>query len=112
MRLYPKGDGVLFTNLGVMYLALDNNDVAIEWLTKALDVNTSDIEVHPSLAMAYSNKGDVANAALHAAAYKPIAAKYGYKGIDDSLPAANSPPAFLKYYRERYVPEWKRAGLP
>jgi adenylate cyclase len=112
LGLYPKGDGVLFTNLGVMYLALGNNDVAIEWLTKALDVNTSDLEVHPALAMAYSNKGDATNAALHAAAYKQIAAKYGYKGIDDNLPAVNSPPALLKYYRERYVPEWKKAGLP
>jgi TolB-like protein/tetratricopeptide (TPR) repeat protein len=112
LDLYPHGDDVLFTNLGAVYLALGDNDTAIEWLTKALDANTPDVEVHPALAMAYANKGDMKNAAVHAAAYRQISAKYGYKGIDDSLPGPDSPPAVLKYYRERFVPEWKRAGLP
>ena len=112
LELHPKGDDTLFANLGVMYLTLGDNDAAIEWLTKALDANTPDVEVHPSLAMAYTNKGDKKNAALHAEAYRQIAAKYGYKGIDESPLPADPPPAFLKYYRERYVPEWKRAGLP
>jgi tetratricopeptide (TPR) repeat protein len=112
LDLYPRGDDFLFTNLGAVYLALGDNDAAIEWLTKGLDANTADEEVHPALAMAYSNKGDKKNAALHAAAYRQVAAKLGWKGIDDNLPSADSPPALLKYYRERLVPEWKKAGLP
>lgn len=112
LELSPKGNDFLYVNLGAVYLALGDNDTAIEWLNKVFDANSPDVELHSTLAMAYSNKGDKKNAAIHAAAYRQIAAQYGYKGIDDNLPAADSPPALLKYYRERYVPEWKKAGLP
>jgi tetratricopeptide (TPR) repeat protein len=112
LEIEPQGDDILFANLGVMYLQLGDNDSAIAWLNKSLDANTPDIEVHSSLAMAYSNKDDGRNASIHVKAYREIAKKYGLKGVDDNLPAADWTPAALKYYRERYVPEWKKAGLP
>ncbi|MGZ3257419.1 MAG: tetratricopeptide repeat protein, partial [Croceibacterium sp.] len=58
LSLYPKGNEFIFDNLGLAYLALGNNDAAIEWLLKAVDLNTEIWDVYSGLAMAYSNKGD------------------------------------------------------
>ncbi|MEO6363104.1 MAG: tetratricopeptide repeat protein [Caldimonas sp.] len=112
LSVYPKGNEFIFDNLGLAYLALGRNDAAIEWLLKAVDLNTEILEVYSGLAMAYSGKGDTRNAARYVDEYRKRASTQGAKGIDSDAPSAQSPPAFLKYYRERFLPEWKKAGLP
>lgn len=62
--------------------------------------------------MAYSNKGDTANAAIHAAEYRRRATAAGSIGIDAEVLPPGSPAAYVKYWNEHYVPEWKKAGLP
>ncbi|MGZ3269227.1 MAG: tetratricopeptide repeat protein [Croceibacterium sp.] len=112
LSLYPKGNEFIFDNLGLAYLALGNNDAAIEWLLKAVDLNTEIWDVYSGLAMAYSNKGDRQSAARYVAEYQKRATAQGFKGIESNAPSPGSPPAYLKYYHERLLPQWKKAGLP
>ena len=112
LSVYPKGNEFIFDNLGLAYLALGNNDGAIEWLLKAADLNTQIWEVYSGLAMAYANKGDKQTAARYVAEYQKRATAQGFKGIESNPPSPGSPPAFLKYHYEQYVPEWRKAGLP
>jgi TolB-like protein len=58
LALYPKGNEFIFDLFGSAYLALGNNDAAIESLLKAVDLNTEILDVYSGLAMAYSKKGD------------------------------------------------------
>ena len=112
LSLYPKGRETIFANLGMAYLQLGDNDAAIDWLLKTVDLNTQLLDMYSGLAMAYSNKGDTGNASRYVAEYKKRASAQGVKGIESNPPSPGSPPAFLKYYHDRLVPEWKKAGLP
>ena len=112
LAVYPRGNEFIFNNLGLSYLALGNNDAAIEWLLKAVDLNTEIPDVYSGLAMAYSNKGDRPGASRWVAEFRKRAAAQGFKGIDSNAPSPGSPPAYLKHYYDRFLPEWKKAGLP
>ena len=112
LSLYPKGNEFIFANLGSAYLQLGSNDAAIEWLLKAVDLNTELSEVYSGLAMAYSNKGDRQSASRYVAEYQKRATAQGFTGIESNAPSPGSPPAFLKYYHDHFLPEWKKAGLP
>ena len=109
---YPKGNEFIFDNLGLAYLALGSDDAAIEWLLKAVDLNTGIPDVYSGLAMAYSNKGDKQSASRYVAEYQKRATAQGFKGIESNAPQPGSPPAFLKYYYDHFLPQWKKAGLP
>ena len=112
LALYPKGSDLMLGNLGRAYLMLGDNDAAIEWGLKLADVNPELFINHAYLAMAYSNKGDTTNAAIYAAEYRRRATVAGSKGIDAEVLSPGTPAAYVKYWNERYVPEWKKAGLP
>jgi len=112
LSLYPKGRETVFGNLGSAYLELGDNDAAIDWLLKAVDMNTQLLDIYSGLAMAYSNKGDTRNASRYVAEYHKRASAQGVKGIESNAPSPGSPPAVLKYYHDRLLPEWKKAGLP
>ena len=112
LSLYPKGKETVFGNLGNAYLELGDNDAAIDWLLKTVDLNSETLDTYSGLAMAYSNKGDTRNASRYVAEYRKRASARGVKGIESKAPSPGSPPAFLKYYHDRLLPEWKKAGLP
>lgn len=112
LALYPKGRETIFTNLGMAYLQLGDNDAAIEWLLKTIDLNTELLDVYSGLAMAYSNKGDTQKAARYVAEYRKRATAQGVKGLESNAPSPASPPAAQRYYRDRLLPDWKKAGLP
>jgi tetratricopeptide (TPR) repeat protein len=112
LSVYPKGNEFIFANLGLAHLALGNNDAAVEWLHKAVDVNTEISDVYSGLAMAYSNLGNRQSASRYVAEFLKRATVQELKGIDSNPPSLKSAPAFLKHYRDRLVPEWKKAGLP
>jgi hypothetical protein len=42
----------------------------------------------------------------------PVAFEIRPLGIDSNLPFSEAPEAVKKFYRERYVAEWKKAGRP
>lgn len=112
LSLYPKGDDSLFDNLGSAYLAVGNDDAAIMWLSKAMDMGSQLPDACANLAIAYSNKGDLAKARQYVATFKSIAATTGYRGIDSDPLSSQAPEAMKTYYYGRYVAEWKKAGLP
>jgi adenylate cyclase len=112
LSLYPKGRETIFANLGLSYLQLGDNDAAIEWLLKTVDMNTELLDMYSGLAMAYSNKGDRRSASRYADEYKKRAFAQGVKGIESDPLSPGSAPAYLKYYHDRLLPEWKKAGLP
>jgi TolB-like protein len=112
LAINPKGNPTLFGNLSGAHLMLGDNDAAIKWGLKAVDADTEHTGTYASLAMAYSNKGDAANAAVHAAEYRRRAAADGRKDLGPTVPKPGTPAAYVKYWNERYVPEWKKAGLP
>lgn len=110
LNLYPKGTDTLFGSLGRAYLMLGDDDAAIEWSLKAADTNTELFDHYAYLAMAYANKGDMVNARHNAMEYKRLA--IGYEGIYAQKLQTGTPVAYLDYYHNRYVPQWKKAGLP
>ena len=112
LSLYPKGRETIFANLGSAYLELGDNDAAIDWLLKTVDLNTELSEIYSGLAMAYSNKGDTQNASRYVAEYQKRAFAQSVKGIENRAPSPGDPPAYVKYYHDRLLPEWKKAGLP
>jgi len=112
LSLYPKGRETIFANLGMAYLQLGDNDAAIDWLLKTVDLNTELLDMYSGLAMAYSNKGDAEKAARYVAEYKKRASAQGVKGIESNAPPLGSPPAVLKYHHDHLLPDWKKAGLP
>jgi hypothetical protein len=61
--------------------------------------------------MAYANLGQVEKATRYTNEYRQRAAEFGQKGGVEKLDGTESP-AYAKYYNERYLPEWRKAGLP
>lgn len=112
LAVYPKGADVIFDNLGSAYLEIGNNDAAIHWLLKAIDTGTQLPDAYANLAIAYSNSGDALKSREYVSQYKKLVAITGYKSIDENPLPPQAPEALKKYYRERFVPEWKKAGLP
>jgi len=111
LALYPKGSDTIFVGLARCYLMLGDNAAAIEWGQRAVDMGATLPTVFARLAMAYSNLGQMDKAAQYANEYKQRVAQPGQKRGPGKLDGDESP-AWVKYYNERYLPEWRKAGLP
>jgi tetratricopeptide (TPR) repeat protein len=111
LALYPKGSDVIFFNLSRGYLMLGDNAAAIEWGQRGVDIGSTFPHSFAFLAMASANLGQTDKAARYVNEYKRRVAELGQKGGLDKLDGSESA-TFLKYYNERYVPEWRKAGLP
>lgn len=111
LELYPKGSAHVFAALGAARFALGEDDAAIGWLLKALDLNFENLDIFSYLAMAYANKGDVAKSATYVEEYRKRAASAGVQG-PRFKPGPHGPPAYVAYFHDKLLPDWKRAGLP
>jgi tetratricopeptide (TPR) repeat protein len=111
LELDPKGSAHLFAALGAANFALGENDVAIDWLLKALELNFENLDIFSYLAMAYANKGDVTKSATFAEQYRRRAEVAGVKGPRVNRPRPNSPAAYVSYFYDKLLPDWERAGL-
>jgi tetratricopeptide (TPR) repeat protein len=111
LALYPKGSDVLFGNLSRCYLMLGDNAAAIEWGQRALDSGSTFYYVYSKLAMAYANLGRMDMARQYADKYKQRVGELGVTANIYKLNGSESP-AFVKYYNEHILPEWRNAGLP
>jgi adenylate cyclase len=101
---------VVLSNMGVAYFMLGDNDAAIEWLQKSLEVNPGLNYTYPYLAMAYALKGQDANARAIVADYRrlePGATLSGWVKDASSYPAAQK-----EWIENKFVPAWRKAGLP
>jgi predicted Zn-dependent protease len=112
LELDPKGSAQRFAVLGAATFALGENDAAIDWLLKALDLNFENLDIFSYLAMAYANKGDVTRSAAFAEQYRRRAEVAGVKGPRVNKPRPGSPAAYVSFFHEKLLPDWERAGLP
>jgi len=112
MDLNPKGSAHVFAAMGAANFALGENDAAIDWLLKALDLNFENPDTFSHLAMAYAKKGDVTRSAAFAERYRRRAEVEGVKGPRVNKPRPGSPAAYVSYFYDKLLPDWERAGLP
>lgn len=112
LDLDPKGSAHLFAALGAANFALGENDAAIDWLLKALDLNFENLDIFSNLAMAYANTGDVAKSGTFAEQYRRRAEVAGVGGPRINKPRPNSPAAYVSFFYDKLLPDWERAGLP
>lgn len=112
LELRPRANPTVFAALGAANFALCENDRAIGWLHKALDLNLENLDVYSFLAMAYANIGNAAKSATFVEQYRRRAEIEGAKGPRVSKPRPGSPAAYVSYFYEKLLPDWERAGLP
>ena len=112
LELRPRANATTFAALGAANFALGENERAIGWLLKALDLNFENLDVYSYLAMAYANVGNAAKSATFAEEYRKRAEVQGAKGPRVGKPRPGSPAAYVSYFHEKLLPDWERAGLP
>jgi adenylate cyclase len=112
LELRPRANATVFAALGAANFALGENDRAIGWLLKALDLNLENLDMYSFSAMAYSNIGNAAKSAKFADEYLRRAEVEGVKGPRVNKPRPGSPAAYVSYFYEKLMPDWERAGLP
>jgi len=111
INLDPKHPpDVIWQNIGRAYFMLGDNDAAIEFLLKSLQVNPSYAEPYAYLAMAYALKGDNDKVRAMVAELHRAAPSYNLFNVDK--PSMSSPTAYKEFYEKKYLPAWRKAGLP
>ncbi len=98
------------SNMGWGYFMLGDNDAAIEWFQKSLEINPGLSFLYANLAMAYALKGEDAKA-------RAAAAELHRLDPNDTLSnerkeSSTRPPAYQEYFENKFVPAWRKAGLP
>jgi len=109
LGLYPKGFDVIFVNLSVSYFMLGDYAAAAGWSQKAIDTNTGLDDGYTLLAMAYAEQGDEAKASATAGE-----ARRRFPDLKPRTLSARecvSEP-WCQFLRTRYLPAWRKAGLP
>jgi tetratricopeptide (TPR) repeat protein len=104
-------DSTLFT-LGRTHLVLGQTDVAIDYLSKALKINSKTPATWASLAVAYTIKGETDQAAAAVAEVKNLNPKATSASLNYSFrPLSASVPAYKAWYEKTYMPAYRKAGL-
>jgi Flp pilus assembly protein TadD len=98
----------ILSGMGRAYFMLGDNDAAVEWLSKTLEMDPTMARAYAYLAMAYASKGEDARARAAAAEARRL---------DPIIRLSTFEPrwelvAFKKYYENKFVPAWRKAGLP
>jgi adenylate cyclase len=109
INLDPKHpDEVILLMMGSAYFMLGDNDAAIEWLQKSLEINPGLVYAYANLAMAYALKGENAQARAAGAEMLRLDPNIKLSGFIDPWPTA----AYKSLYENKIVPAWRKAGLP
>jgi TolB-like protein/DNA-binding winged helix-turn-helix (wHTH) protein/tetratricopeptide (TPR) repeat protein len=111
MALDPKNprDG-FFLTLGRAYFMLGDNDAAIEWSLKSLEKNPAYPQAYASLAMAYAAKQDADKARAAVAELHRIDPQF--KLSASQKPGSSTPAQYRQYWEKKFLPAWRKAGLP
>jgi adenylate cyclase len=112
LELRPRANATVFAALGAANFALGENDRAIGWLLKALDLNLQNLDIYSFLAMAYANTGNAEKSARFVEEYRQRAEVESVKGPRVNTPRPGSPAAYVAYFHDKLLPDWERAGLP
>lgn len=112
IHLHPKILSVSESNhrsMGRAYFMLGDDDQAIYWLQKTLEINPKSAFAYQWLALAWARKGDLEKS--HAAA-----AEAHRLGPDRKLSTEkgypSTPAAFDKWFEKEVVPAWHQSGMP
>ena len=110
INLDPKHpSAVVLAGMGRGYFMLGDNCAAIEWLLKTSEKDPAFARAHAYLAMAYAVNGEDAKA--HAAAAEARRLDPIIK-LSTFEPARAQPAAYKEYFEKKFVPAWRKAGLP
>ena len=107
--LYPKGLDAIFVNLGVSYFMLGDYASAAVWAQKSIDSSTGLIDGYSLLAMAYAEQGDEVRARAAAAE-----ARRRFPDLKARTLSARECvyESWCQFLRTKYLPAWRKAGLP
>ena len=104
-------DSTLFT-LGRTHLILGQTDIAIDYLSKAIKINSKTPATWASLAVAHTIKGETDQAAAAVAEVKKLNPKATTASLNYSFrPLTASVPAYKAWYEKTYMPAYRKAGL-
>ena len=99
--------------LGRANIILGHTDQAIEWLTKANQVNAKVAQIWAYLAIAYTMKGDSDKAAMALAQVKTLNPNSNEATLTFFIkPLPDSLPAYKDWYEQKFLPLYRKAGLP
>ncbi|SFU62078.1 adenylate/guanylate cyclase domain-containing protein [Pseudoduganella namucuonensis] len=100
----------IFTNMARAHMALDDNDAAQEWCLKGTEIHPAYANCYAILAMVYASKGDTARSRGSLDDLHRVAPRYGIPEF--MKPQPSSPAAYKTFYEAKYLPMWRKAGLP
>lgn len=109
LALYPKGFDTLFVNLGVCYFMLGDYSSAAAWAQKSIDTNTGLDDGYALLAVAYAAEGDEVRASAAA-----TEARRRFPDLKARTLSAREcvSEAWCQFLQAKYLPAWRKAGLP
>jgi Flp pilus assembly protein TadD len=112
INLDPKHPSAqVLTVLGIASFAVGDNDAAIKWLQKSLEINPAHVDSYEVLAMAYALKGEDAKARAAAAEVRRLNPNLTLSAMRKYF-ATFKPPRFEEWFESNFVPAWRKAGLP
>lgn len=100
----------IFTNMARAHMALGEDDAAQDWCLKGTQAHPAYPNCHALLAMLYASKGDTPRMQTALAELHRTAPRYRIPEFEQPQPS--SPAAYRRYYEERYLPLWRKTGLP
>ncbi len=100
----------IFTNMARAYLQLGDTDAARDWCLKGTQAHPAYPNCYAILAMVYADKGDAQRQRAALEDLRRVAPQYDIPEF--SKPQPSSPAAYRTYYEGKYLPMWRKAGLP
>jgi TolB-like protein len=113
INLDPKhpNEGMLFI-IGFAYFMLGDNDAAIEWLQRSLEINPAYVNSYEALAMAYALKGDDAKARAVAEEVRRVNPNETLSSARKENEIFHKSAKYKEWFESKFVPAWRKAGLP
>ncbi|NRR30177.1 hypothetical protein HSX11_08240 [Oxalobacteraceae bacterium] len=100
----------IFTNMARAHMALGEDDAAQDWCLQGTQTHPAYPNCYALLAMLYAGKGDAAR--MQAALTELHRSAPVYRIPEFVQPQPSSPAPYRKFYEGRYLPLWRKAGLP
>ncbi len=104
---------ILLNTYGRSYFFLGDVDTAIQYYLKANQVNSKVTSNWANLAVAYTAKGETEKAALAVAEVKKLNPNANLSTNTFVFkPMSASPQSYKDWYEKKYLPLYRKAGLP
>ena len=112
IHLDPRNvSGRILMNMGRAQFMFGDDDVAIQWLLKAIDASPDLWHSYPYLAMAYARKGDLVRARAATVDALRVRPKLSLSRFE-ARGGPGHPDAYLAFWENRLAPAARLAGFP